>query len=243
MIAPALEANIGERVLPLKSYIPYSITKLLPYAATYLQQAAAIFYAVMLNVSFDSLVYGLTIHACGQIELICRRLTDDLAASETLRERSGANWSIEECVKHHILIYTFVRGVGALFIWTVTVLFFFSLIIFCTSIFLITKTQLFTVEFFSLILYFSGIMLQIFFYCWYGNELELKSKRIASAIYFSNWTMATPRERRSMVLIMINSQKGFVFSYHGIFTLCLDTFTWIFKTSYSAFNLLQHASN
>ncbi|XP_032662641.1 odorant receptor 46a-like [Odontomachus brunneus] len=238
IITPALEAVTGERVLPLKSYIPYSITRLLPYAATYLQQAAAIFYAIMLNVSFDSLVYGLTIHACGQIELICRRLTDDLVTSE-----KRSNTSIEECVKHHVLVYAFVKGVETLFIWTVTILFFFSLIIFCTSIFLITKTKLFSAEFFSLLLYFSGIMLQIFFYCWYGNELELKSRRIANAIYFSDWTMATPRERRSLVLIMINSQKGFVFSYHGLFTLCLDTFTWIFKTSYSAFNLLQHASN
>lgn len=140
IITPALEAAAGERVLPLKSYIPYSITRLLPYAATYLQQAAAIFYAIMLNVSFDSLVYGLTIHVCGQIELICCRLMDNLAASEPFEKRSGSN-TIEECVKHHMLVYALVKGIGALFIWTVTILFFFSLIIFCTSIFLITKVE------------------------------------------------------------------------------------------------------
>ncbi|XP_019696528.1 odorant receptor 82a [Harpegnathos saltator] len=243
MIAPVLETNAEERVLPLKLYVPYSITRLFPYAATYLQHVLTLFYAVMLNVSFDSLVYGLTIHACGQIELLGRRLKDDLAASETLEMRPGSNTSIEECVRHHVLMHAFVKRVGALFVWTVAVLFFFSLIIFCTSIFLITKTKLFSVEFFSLILYFSGIMLQIFFYCWYGNELELKSSGIARAIYFSNWTMVTPQERKSLMLIMINCQKGFVFSYHGTFTLCLDTFTWIFKTSYSAFNLLQQASD
>ncbi|EFN85553.1 hypothetical protein EAI_09205 [Harpegnathos saltator] len=192
MIAPVLETNAEERVLPLKLYVPYSITRLFPYAATYLQHVLTLFYAVMLNVSFDSLVYGLTIHACGQIELLGRRLKDDLAASETLEMRPGSNTSIEECVRHHVLMHAFVKRVGALFVWTVAVLFFFSLIIFCTSIFLITK-----------------------------------SSGIARAIYFSNWTMVTPQERKSLMLIMINCQKGFVFSYHGTFTLCLDTFTWV----------------
>ncbi|KAM0736585.1 Odorant receptor 82a [Formica fusca] len=117
------------------------------------------------------------------------------------------------------------------------------MIILCTSIFLISKTKLFSIQFLSMILYFSSMMMQIFFYCWYGNELELKSKSIANSIYFSNWTLTTSHERRSLILIMINSQKGLSFSNKRIFTLSLDTFTWICKTSYSAFNLLQQASD
>lgn len=154
MLAPALEANSEERVLPFKSYVPYSITKLLPYAATYLQQGLTLFYGVMLNVSFDSLVYGLTIHACGQIELICRRLTSDLTASKTFGKRSEANSSIEDCVKHHVLVYAFVKGIEALFVWTVIILFLFSLIIFCTSIFLITKVKKHTCIRAGLFIYF-----------------------------------------------------------------------------------------
>ncbi|XP_072754574.1 odorant receptor 46a-like [Anoplolepis gracilipes] len=241
VIAPILGFSKDEWILPTKSYVPYSVSKLFPYVATYLQQAAALFYAIMLNVSFDSLVYGFTIHACGQIELICRRLRDNIRVSVNLQKDATA--SIEECIRHHILMHSFVKKIGELFIWTVMVLFFFSLIILCTSIFLISKTKLFSIECLSLTLYFSSIMLQIFFYCWYGNELELKSKNIANSIYFSTWTMTTLHERRSLILIMINSQKGLTFSSNRMFALSLDTFTWICKTSYSAFNLLQQASN
>ncbi|KAL6429834.1 hypothetical protein ACFW04_007599 [Cataglyphis niger] len=243
VIAPILGFGKDEWILPTKSYVPYSVSEIFPYVATYLQQSAALFYAVMLNVSFDSLVYGFTIHACGQIELICRRLTDNIKISINSRKRSDATASIKECVRHHILVHIFVKKVGALFLWTVMVLFFFSMIILCTSIFLISKTKLFSIQFLSMILYFSSMMLQLFFYCWYGNELELKSKSIANSIYFSNWTLITSHERRSLILIMINSQKGLTFSNKRIFTLSLDTFTWICKTSYSAFNLLQQASN
>ncbi|KAG5307062.1 OR46A protein, partial [Acromyrmex insinuator] len=235
----------GERVLPLKTYIPYSVSNLLPYLATYLQQFLAVFYAVMLNVNFDCLVYGFTIQACAQIDLMCFRLTDSLKNIGDISSgrKPETNASIEECVKHHLLVSNLVKKIRELFIWTVMIFFFFSLLIVCTSIFLISKKKLLSFEFLSMFLYLSGMLLQLFYYCWYGNELELKSKDIATAVYSCDWTMVTPRERRSLMLIMISSQKGIMFSYHGIFALSLNTFTWICRTSYSAYNLLQQASN
>ncbi|KYN30164.1 Odorant receptor 46a, isoform A [Trachymyrmex cornetzi] len=196
MVTPALELlKGGKRVLPLKTYIPYSVSNLLLYLATYLQQFLTLFYGIMLNVTFDCLVYGFTIQVCAQIELMCCRLTDSLKNSG--RISSGQNRetsaSIVECVKHHLL------------------------------------KKLLSFEFFSMFMYLNGMLLQLFYYCWYGNELELKSKDIATAVYSCDWTMVTPRERRSLMLIMISSQKGIMFSYHGVFALSLNTFTWVSK--------------
>ncbi|KAL0099802.1 hypothetical protein PUN28_019899 [Cardiocondyla obscurior] len=86
------------------------------------------------------------------------------------------------------------------------------------------------------------MLFQVFFYCWYGNELQLKSKGIVDAIYSSDWTIATIRDRKSLLFVMAISQKGLKLSYYGIFSLALDTFTWILKTSYSTFNVLQQTS-
>ncbi|XP_018359170.1 PREDICTED: odorant receptor 82a-like [Trachymyrmex cornetzi] len=214
IITPALGLlKGGERVLPLKTYIPYSVSNLLPYLATYLQQFLAVFYAIMLNVNFDCLVYGFTIQACAQIDLMCSRLTDSLKNIGDISSgrKPETNALIVECVKHHLLVSNLKK--------------------------------LFSFEFLSMFLYLSGMLLQLFYYCWYGNELELKSKGIATIVYSCDWTMVTPRERRSLMLIMISSQKGIMFSYHGIFALSLNTFAWICRTSYSAYNLLQRASN
>ncbi|XP_018053563.1 PREDICTED: odorant receptor 82a-like [Atta colombica] len=214
MVTPALGLlKGGERVLPLKTYIPYSVSSPLLYLATYLQQFLTLFYGIMLNVTFDCLVYGFTIQVCAQIELMCCRLTDSF--KNPSRISSGQNRetsaSIVECVKHHLLVSNLKK--------------------------------LLSFEFFSMFLYLSGMLLQLFYYCWYGNELELKSKDIATAVYSCDWTIVTPRERRSLMLIIISSQKGIMFSYHGIFALSLNTFTWICRTSYSAYNLLQQGSN
>ncbi|KYQ56938.1 Odorant receptor 46a, isoform A [Trachymyrmex zeteki] len=229
IITPALRLlKGGERVLPLKTYIPYSVSNLLPYLATYLQQFLVVFYAIMLNVNFDCLVYGFTIQACAQIDLMCSRLTDSLKNIGDISSgrKPETNASIMECVKHHLLVSILVKKIRGLFIWTVMIFFFFSLLIVCTSIFLISKKKLLSFEFLSMFLYLSGMLLQLFYYCWYGNELELKSKDIATTVYSCDWTMATPRERRSLMLIMISSQKGIMFSYHGIFALSLNTFAW-----------------
>jgi len=60
-------------------------------------------------------------------------------------------------------------------------------------------------------------------------EFASQSKDIATAVYSCDWTIVTPRERRSLMLIIISSQKGIMFSYHGIFALSLNTFTWVSK--------------
>ncbi|KAG7188674.1 hypothetical protein KM043_008296 [Ampulex compressa] len=102
--------------------------------------------------------------------------------------------------------------------------------------------KLFSAAFLSLTLYLGSMLFQIFMYCWYGNELELKSKNIGNAIYASNWVSADVQERKSLCIIMIISQKGLALSYYGMFAMALNTFMWILKTSYSAFSLLQQVS-
>lgn len=139
MIPPVLGLfTKDERVLPLKSYVPYSVSNLLTYLATYLQQFITLFYGIMLNVSFDSLVYGFTIHTCAQIELMCHRLTASLKSISS-GKKSETNVSIEECVRHHLLVKIVVKKMQELFIWSIMTFFFFSLVIVCTSIFLISK--------------------------------------------------------------------------------------------------------
>ncbi|XP_018301278.1 odorant receptor 46a-like [Mycetomoellerius zeteki] len=243
ILAPIVGPQNTDRPLPFKTYLPYSISGLYPYLATYLQHVGAIFYGVLLNVSFDSLVYGFTLHVCGQIELLCYRLSKIYKDHpEQYQIDTDKGTMISECVRHQLYVHEIVRRIQSLFVWTVTILFIFSMVTLCTSIFQMSKKRLLSVGFLSLTLYLSCMLFQVFFYCWYGNELQLKSKGIGDAIYSSNWTTATTRDRRSLLFVMATSQKGLKLSYYGIFNLALDTFTWILKTSYSAFNVLQQTS-
>ncbi|XP_072757296.1 odorant receptor Or1-like isoform X1 [Anoplolepis gracilipes] len=177
VLAPIMGPQDTDRPLPFKTYLPYSIAGLYPYLATYLQHTGAIFYGVLLNVSFDSLVYGFTLHVCGQIELLCYRLSKIFKNySDVAQYQLDLNKDvmISECVKHHLRVHEIVRRIQSLFVWTVTLLFIFSMVTLCTSIFQMSKKKILSVEFLSLILYLGSMLFQVFFYCWYGNELQLK---------------------------------------------------------------------
>ncbi|GAB1860532.1 Odorant receptor [Camponotus japonicus] len=235
-----------KRSLPFKTYIPYSTTTLLPYVLTYLQQSIGLIYRILLNVSLDSIVYGFIIHTCGQIELLCYRLRKIFQFLQNNTEKNAnaiESFAIAECVKHHILVYDIMYRIQSLFMWNVAALFFFSLINLCTNIYQMSKKKVFSPEFFFFNMYLGSLMFQIFTFCWYGNELDLKNKNIAYAIYTSNWMTISTKQRKNLLLVMMMSQKGRILSFYGVCTLILSSFTWIIKTSYSAFNLLQQASN
>ncbi|XP_046813398.1 uncharacterized protein LOC124421809 isoform X2 [Vespa crabro] len=70
---PIMEMHHSTRALPCRAYSPYSIEGLHAYLATYLIHAASIIYGILINISLDSLVYGLTLHVCGQIDILCER--------------------------------------------------------------------------------------------------------------------------------------------------------------------------
>lgn len=142
VFAPIVGPQDTNRPLPLKTYMPYSISGWYLYVATYLQHVAAIFYGVLLNVSFDSFVYGFTLHTCGQIELLCHRLSGifrDRLDADKDRARSSKATAIGECVRHHLRVHELVRRIQSLFVWTVTILFVFSMVTLCTSIFQMSK--------------------------------------------------------------------------------------------------------
>lgn len=142
VLAPIVGPQDTDRPLPFKTYMPYSIVGLYSYLATYLQHIGAIFYGVLLNVSFDSLVYGFTLHVCGQIELLSYRLSEIFKNYPDMAQyRFGSNKGgvISQCVRHHLCVHEIVRRIQSLFVWTVMLLFMFSMVTLCTSIFQMSK--------------------------------------------------------------------------------------------------------
>ncbi|XP_018346423.1 PREDICTED: odorant receptor 46a-like [Trachymyrmex septentrionalis] len=244
LIGPLMTQN--ERQLPMKMYVPYSMMELLPYLLTYLEQVAVVFYGVSLNVAFDSLVYGFIIHTCGQIELLSYRLSETFRfLQENNKEKEHdviEKFAIAECVRHHVSVCNIMHRIQSLFMWIITILFFFSLITLCSSVYQMSNKKFFSVEFFVFLVYLGAMLFQVFSYCWYGNELDLKNKSIAHAIYASDWTIISAKQRKSLSFMMMMSQGGRMLSFYGICSLVLSTFTWILKTSYSSFNLLQQAT-
>ncbi|KAH8347112.1 hypothetical protein KR059_005318 [Drosophila kikkawai] len=111
----------------------------------------------------------------------------------------------------------------------------------------------------SMLVYFmlSGVLCQIFLYCWFGNEvfeqvslcyqclclyrtlLILQSKTLSSSGFRCDWLQFDVRFRRCLVIFMVNADRPFLFTAGGFMGLTLTSFTNILSKSYSVVAVLR----
>ncbi|KAL0119576.1 hypothetical protein PUN28_007789 [Cardiocondyla obscurior] len=85
------------------------------------------------------------------------------------------------------------------------------------------------------------MLMQIFLYCWYGNEVTLKSTEIGSAIYEMDWSVLPADLMKTLLMIITRSKKPIKITSGNIITLSNESFMKIIKISYSAYNVLQRS--
>ncbi|XP_071562581.1 odorant receptor 94a-like isoform X1 [Temnothorax nylanderi] len=84
-----------------------------------------------------------------------------------------------------------------------------------------------------------SLFLQIFFYCWAGNEVMLKSTGLSEVVYHMDWVLMTVSEQKDLLMIMKRSTKPVKLTSSFLVTLSLESFGNLLKASFSAFNVLQ----
>ncbi|XP_068981003.1 odorant receptor Or2-like [Bombus flavifrons] len=83
------------------------------------------------------------------------------------------------------------------------------------------------------------LLMQVFYYCWYGNEVKLKSMEIPNAVLESNLPFLNDSSKKILLLIMRRSLEPIEFTSCHVISMNLESFAILLKTSYSAYNLLQ----
>ncbi|XP_011050414.1 PREDICTED: odorant receptor Or2-like [Acromyrmex echinatior] len=91
-------------------------------------------------------------------------------------------------------------------------------------------------------MYTSAILVQIFIYCWFGNEVKLKSLQLINSIYNIEWLALSNSNKKDLLLIMKRAMTPIEFTSGYIITMNLESFVVLLKMSYSVFNLL-HQTN
>nr|XP_015838120.1 PREDICTED: odorant receptor Or2 [Tribolium castaneum] len=126
--------------------------------------------------------------------------------------------------------------------WILFMQFFVSTISIGITMFQLTVVRPFSNEFYSLFTYISAIIGQIFMYCWYGNEVEVKSNKIPQAIFESGWTDFPLKTKKDLVFLLMKTREPIKVSAFNLFSLSLDTFMRILRTSWSYFALLNQVT-
>ncbi|XP_014212553.1 odorant receptor 94b-like [Copidosoma floridanum] len=207
----------SDQLTALKTYQFYNISSPTVFYTTMCFYLIASLYSVIIHVSLDTMSVGLFMVISGQLELNAYRLK---------KLKCGDVRCLKGCVVHNVLIRGVTKKVESLVIGVVIPFFFFGMGIICISIFEATKYNLFSFDFAWIWVFFLSSLQQVFIYCWFGNQLTLMSQEVSNRIYESDWMSVDPRERKSLLILMICNQKGRSVSCHGLCALNLDTFLW-----------------
>ncbi|XP_051164856.1 odorant receptor 33a-like [Leptopilina boulardi] len=116
-----------------------------------------------------------------------------------------------------------------------------SLIIICFSGYKISNQS--TLDYANIITLYSYILcilIQLFLFCWFGNELMLCSNNLQSAVYETDWLYFENKTKKSLIIIMIRTGRPILISAGSMVLVNLNSFVIILKTSYTAYNVLQH---
>ncbi|XP_011493834.1 PREDICTED: odorant receptor 4-like [Ceratosolen solmsi marchali] len=214
---------------------PVDLTNPTVYALVYFYEVLMNIISVLLHIVLDSMGVSFICLISGQLELCCYRI---VTWSENV-EKFSRKKSIKYIVMHHNLIKDIFQRTENFFMIIIIPFFSICLLVICLVLFQLVQKNVSFSEHGVLALYFFTLINEVFLFCWFGNQLTVKSEKILNAVYKSNWLELTTKDRKSYYFAMLMGAKGLTMSYHGLCQLSVKTYAWIIKMTYTVFNLLQ----
>ncbi|XP_076644824.1 uncharacterized protein LOC143354510 [Halictus rubicundus] len=219
------------RALAFRAWVPYDYSSPTLYTITYAHQAVSVFIASFMNVAYDTLFSGLMFCIYSQLEILGHRLRN---INRDQKE------SVKQCVRHHNFLFKLVEKVNKDFRVVLCIQFLSSMLIICFLLYRILKRGIGS-RMIETFVYAFCMLMQIFYYCWYGNEVRLKSLEIPDFILNSDWVSLDENTKKMLLMIMVRSAFPMQFSSAHIVSMNLDSFMTVLKTSYSAYNITHFA--
>ncbi|XP_070156717.1 uncharacterized protein [Polyergus mexicanus] len=223
----SLFTDYKKEKLTFRAWLPfdyYSSATLFHF--TYFHQLISLTVGSVLHVACDGLICGLLLHICCQIEILSYRLKNITRNPKILRD----------CIIQHNLIIKFALLLNKKFRFTISFQFLVSTLVVCFTLYQLTKTS---GKFVELGMYMSCMLTQIFLYCWYANEVKLKSRQLVNDLYKIEWITLERNIQKDLLTITIRSRIPIEFSSAYVIPMNLDSFVDLLKTSYSTYNILQ----
>nr|XP_012230862.1 PREDICTED: odorant receptor 46a, isoform A-like [Linepithema humile] len=220
--------DFTNRRLTYKAWVPFNYSSTGSYYLVYTHQMIAMSTSGIVNVACESIIFGLLLHICCQFEILEYRLTKITHDEDILRD----------CINHHNRIFEYAYIVNNTFAKIIALQFAVSMLVVCSNLYRIAMATDY-MSFIPLIMYTSAILVQIFIYCWFGNEVKLKSLHVMNSIYEMDWPALSNSNKKALLLIMKRTTTPIEFSSAYIITMNLDSFVALLKISYSISNVLR----
>ncbi|XP_070170260.1 odorant receptor 49b-like isoform X4 [Polyergus mexicanus] len=216
------------KILPLPTYYFYDKDQSPYYELTFAGQALLLVMAAVCYTGVDNLLGLLVFHLCGQMENLKERLIN--MRHKTFRSR------LAFIIKDHIRLIKYFDIVENTFTMLLLGLLLYFDILFCLYGFLIVAvltegremSMMRLIYLISVVLNVGGHMC---LYCVVGEILVAQCEKIYHAAYDYEWYTLEPKQAKSLILIMIRTNKPLHITAGKMFPMTLSMFCDLVKTS------------
>ncbi|XP_032669889.1 odorant receptor 4-like [Odontomachus brunneus] len=249
-----LAANAGDpdrwepyaRELILKMDFPFNIsTNSIYIGITVVQFVHLMLVACGITV-INSLLVTLILHDCGQIDMLCEWLTKlfsrdaSLSTNETTSQSTG-KITMRSIIAKHQRIIKFSDNVEDVYTYIALMILLSDTLITCCLGFIIV-TSIGTPNGGAIlvksVLFYITMNFEVFIYCFAGEYLSAKSKKIGNAAYDSLWYNTSIKNSRTILFVILRAQKRLTITSGKIVDLSLERFTSVVKASASYISVL-----
>ncbi|KAK9309038.1 hypothetical protein QLX08_001218 [Tetragonisca angustula] len=218
--------------LKFRVWTPYDYSSPLLLLLSFIHQILATIFSTNLNVVYDCFFSGIMLHIYSQFEILEHRMKN-ITTDE--------NYSAKLCAHHHHRIYQFATMVNDNFKTITSMQFLISTGVMCFNLYRLSLMEI-NLKFLETVSYTLCLLMQIFYYCWYGNEVKLKSLEIPNAVLESNLWSLNENSNKILLLITRRALEPIEFTGCHIISMNLESFVMLLRTAYSAYNLLKQSN-
>ncbi|XP_071572193.1 odorant receptor 43a-like [Temnothorax nylanderi] len=231
MIFLSLLTDFKNGVLLYKAWLPFDCSISVLFSFAYIHQILTLIFIGLLHSTCDNLICGLLLHICCQIEILEYRLSNITNGPGNLRD----------CVNHHIHIFQYAYMLNDRFSKIIPSEFVMITVVMCYNLIHMAFKSSNTISYIQDVMVVASTMAPIFYYCWFGNEIKLKSLQLSDSIYNLEWTLFSNNIKKGLLMIMSRATIPIEFTSADIMSVNLDSFLRVLKASYSLFNVLIHS--
>ncbi|KAF7410498.1 hypothetical protein HZH68_004879 [Vespula germanica] len=217
------------RLLFLSAYFPYETMTSPKFEFTILGQMIGLVYYTTAYTTVDTFVAMLILHVCGQLSRLQNELIDLNSSTrkdfqvklsyivkrhEHLNSRSSAKYKLFPDLIKYLHEYEFQLMVD-------------------------DGEQMPVLELFFFAFYIIYVLLQLYLYCYVGEQLWSESTEIARAAYECKWYELLPNEARSLILIIRRSRSPLRLTAGKFCIFNHELYSSVLKTSMGYLSVLR----
>ncbi|XP_025264866.1 odorant receptor 43a [Camponotus floridanus] len=229
------------KILPLPTYYFYDKDQSPFYELTFMAQVLLLIVASVSYISVDNLLGLLVFHLCGQMENLKERLIN-MRQYKTFYD--GLTFIVQDhirLIKYFVIIedtFTLLLFGLLLYLGTIFCLYGFLLVTVLTE-----KKEMSMIRLIYLIAAMLSICGHMCLHCIVGEILITQCEGIYDAAYDYEWYTLEPKKARTLILIMIRTNKPLYITAGKIFPMTLSMFCNLLKTSsgYVSVLLARHS--